>query len=107
MKTSFGLLLGMGLFMAGCSSHYYKVEGPMVSVYLKKPDAGNAQFACSLDDYQPREVREVDGHWVITLPGGSAFRYFYIVDGAAFIPPCRLKEKDDFGSENCIFEPGL
>jgi hypothetical protein len=107
MKTSVGFILGMCIFVAGCSTHYYKVDGPEVSVYLKKTYAGNAQFACSLDDYEPREVREVDGHWVITLPAGSGFRYFYIVDGSAFIPPCRLKEKDDFGSENCIFEPGL
>ena len=107
MKKIGIFLLGMCLFMAGCSSHYYKTNGSEVAMYLKKPDAENARFVCSLDDYEPREVREVDGKWVVTLPADSAFRYFYILDGSAFVPPCRLKEKDDFGSENCIFEPEL
>jgi hypothetical protein len=26
-----------------------------------------------------------------------------MVDGEPFYPACKLKEKDDFGSENCIF----
>jgi hypothetical protein len=107
MKKSWGLLFWVWIFLAGCASHYYKIDGRQVSVYLKKPDAGNTQFACSLYDYEPREVRQVDGRWVVTLPADTAFRYFYIVDGSAFTPPCRLTEKDDFGSENCIFEPGL
>jgi hypothetical protein len=107
MKTARGVLIALSFFSAGCASHHYQIEGPQVSVHLRKPGAGDVKFACSLDDYQPREVRAVGDNWVITLPADSAFRYFYIVDGAAFLPPCRLKEKDDFGSENCLFEPGL
>ena len=107
MKNPLRILLLVWIFMAGCASHYYEIDGRQVSVYLKKPDAGNTQFACSLDDYEPHEARQVDGRWVVTVPADTAFRYFYIVDGSVFTPPCRLKEKDDFGSENCIFEPGL
>jgi hypothetical protein len=107
MKTALGFFLGMCLVIAGCASHHCQVSGPQVKVYLKKPEAGTVQFACSLDDYQPHEAREVGGQWVVTLPADRAFRYFYIVDGTAFVPPCRLREKDDFGAENCIFEPGL
>lgn len=108
MKTYVGFILLVCIVMTGCSSHYYRINGPEVSVYLKKKtDAGNVQFASSIDDYEPREVREVHGYWMITLNSATVFRYFYIVDGFAFIPSCRLKEKDDFGSENCIFEPGL
>ena len=45
--------------------------------------------------------------WEVTLSLGDEFRYFYMADGALVLPPCRYKEKDDFGSENCIFVPNL
>ena len=32
---------------------------------------------------------------------------FYIVDGAVYLPQCRLKEQDDFGSANCLYIPGM
>lgn len=107
MKIVSGLIWGVFIFMTGCSIHHYKVEGPEVSLYLNKPDISQVQFACSLNDYELRSLRKIGRHWVVTLPADAAFRYFYIIDGSAFLPPCRLKEKDDFGSENCIFEPGL
>ena len=64
-------------------------------------------LSCSLDDFEPHEARRVDGRWVVSLPSGSPFRYYYVLDGEMFLPPCQMKENDDFGSANCIFDPHL
>ena len=45
--------------------------------------------------------------WLVTIPAGSEFTYFYIADGAVYLPPCCFTEKDDFGSENCLFIPDM
>ena len=39
------------------------------------------------------------------MPAGETFRYFYRVDDTPFVPDCPMKEKDDFGFENCIYDP--
>ena len=39
--------------------------------------------------------------------GGYRVWRDYLVDGKPFLPSCTMKERDDFGSENCIFEPKL
>jgi len=90
---------------AGCSQHHYTVSGETINLYLEESAAKNVLFACNLDDFEPREPIYVDGHWVVSLPSTAPFRYFYILDEIVYVPPCEMKEKDDFGSENCIFEP--
>jgi hypothetical protein len=45
--------------------------------------------------------------WINRVPSGREFRYFYSVDGKILVPECALTEKDDFGSENCLYSPGL
>ena len=90
--------------LGGCSTHFYKVEGNEVAIYLKNPDGAKAMFMCSLDGYAAHNLKKEKGAWVVNVPTDKSFRYFYMVDGEQFIPPCPLKEKDDFGSENCIFE---
>ena len=64
-------------------------------------------LASSHDHFVPREARKENKRWVVSLPADSRFRYFYLVDGEIYLPPCRMKENDDFGSENCIFDPDL
>ena len=92
----------------GCAAHYYHVSDNRVHIYLYKPEAREILFASSLDQYQLHRAEEVDtGLWKVTLPTGSEFKYFYIVDGAVFVPSCRYREKDDFGSEICIFIPSM
>ena len=62
----------------------------------------------SVDGYQLHQAEKIDSKtWLVTMPVGSEFTYFYIIDGIAYVPPCRFKEKDDFGSENCIFIPEM
>lgn len=101
------LMILICVLLGSCSAHFYKMEGNEVAIYLKNPEAETAQFMCSLDGYVGRELKQLNKLWVVTLPADKPFRYFYKVDGELFLPPCPLKEKDDFGSENCIFEPYL
>lgn len=103
------LILSMCIaVLAGCKKHYYKINRDTMCMYLKKPDAGSVQFLSSLDGYQSHLARKIDKKtWEVTLPHTSEFTYFYLVDGEVYVPPCRFKENDDFGSENCLFVPGL
>jgi len=95
------------VLMTGCTAHYYDFQGEVLTLYLDKPDAKKVFLASSLDGFQPHEVRKVDGHWVISMTADTPFRYFYLLDGQSYLPPCRMTESDDFGSENCIFDPKL
>ena len=91
-------------FMAGCSAHHYAVDGGFVSFYLKDRDAKTVEFHCSADDFRSHQAREVrKGTWEIRVKADRSFSYFYLVDGKVVIPPCPMKEKDDFGQENCLF----
>lgn len=101
------LTVGWLLLAAGCSTHYYRIKADKLEIYLEKPGARKVIFACSLDDFKPHEASNLDGCWVVTVHRQDQFRYFYMIDGELFLPPCRLKEKDDFGSENCIFDSEL
>ncbi len=101
------LIIGIMALTTGCASHYYKVQGDELVLYLDKPDAQRVAFACSLDGFEPHEARKEKGRWVVCVPCDRQFRYYYVLDGELFLPACELKENDDFGSENCIFNPHL
>jgi len=92
---------------SGCAVHYYEVQGDTLSMVLDEPGAHEVIFACSLDGFQPHQARNEDGRWVVTVPSHHSFRYYYLLDGSLYLPPCTLKENDDFGSQNCIFNPHL
>ena len=95
------------LGLSGCACHYYREVNHQVTFYLKHDTASEAHLACSLDGFQPRRATLASGRWEVTVPADRTFRYFYLVDGEPFTPACRLKENDDFGAQNCIFEPGM
>jgi hypothetical protein len=101
------LIAGFIVLAAGCTTHHFQVQGNTLALYLEKPDAQWVILSCSLDGFEPHEAKNVDGRWVVSLPSDCQFRYYYVIDGEMFLPPCRMKEKDDFGSENCIFDPHL
>jgi len=96
------------IFLAGCSCHYYKVNNDTVHIYLKNQDAEIVYFASSVDGYEMHEAKRVGRKtWEVTVPANVEFRYFYIINGTVYVPSCQYKEKDDFGSENCLFVPRM
>ena len=68
--------------------------------------AERVEFVSSLDTYNLHRASRLKGsRWAVTVVPNSEFRYFYIVDGAVYLPECELYEKDDFGSRNCVYVP--
>ena len=94
---------------SGCGGgHYSRVEQGTVSLYLNGSEASLVYFASSLDGYKLHKADRMDDDtWEVQVPSDKEFKYFYIVDGVAYVPACEMREKDDFGSENCIYVPGM
>ena len=96
------------LITSGCAVQHYKVIDQKLHIYLKNKDAKEVYLLTSLDQYTPREAAKMDsGTWEAVLPSDAEFKYFFLIDGEVLTPDCRMKEKDDFGSENCVFIPLL
>jgi len=92
---------------SACVSHHHRLAGDQVILTLKYPDAEKVVLFCSIDGFKPRQATLVSKSWESEVPAGATFRYFYRVDDTVFIPDCLMKEKDDFGFENCIYDPNL
>jgi hypothetical protein len=94
------------MLISGCARGFYQVADDRVTFYLDLPAAQQVYFAYSLDEFRLHRAKKTQaGTWVVAVPAGIEFRYFFIVDGAVHLPDCKISETDDFGSENCIFEP--
>ena len=107
MKRRLIFTVFLGVLVTGCGAHYYRIDGNEMILILSTPEAKSVVLACSLDGFKPRSAKKVTGHWEVRLPANEVFRYYYRVDGDLFLPDCPMKENDDFGSENCIFDPRL
>ena len=106
MRRWIGALI-LGSLLAGCGTHYYRIDGSNTTLILRRPGAKRVVLACSLDGFSPRPAKYVDGCWEVTLPANESFKYFYRVDGELFIPDCPMRENDDFGSKTCIYDPQM
>lgn len=94
----------LSCFWSGCSPHYFRDGREGMRVYLEYGGAKTVYFACSLDRFRLHEAKpEGRDTWVVEVPGGKDFSYFYVIDGRPYVPPCPLTEKDDFGSKNCVY----
>lgn len=94
--------------LCGCAVHYYEIRPGTVTVYLRKPDAKIVYFASSANRFRPIPAVKInDKTWASQVNTEAEFRYFYIVDGHAWIPDCPLKENDEFGAKNCVFVPDM
>jgi hypothetical protein len=102
------LLLIVGVMLTGCASHDYVEKNNQLYLSLNKPEAKTVYFASSLDGFRLHRMERLGGNkWQIVVPAGRELRYFYIVDDLVFTPPCRFKERDDFGTENCVYVPEM
>lgn len=94
--------------LTACATHPQKLGRDGVTLYLDVSSAGHVAFVCSLDQFRIRPMEKIGNDiWSIRVPADQYFSYYYIVDGELHIPDCSLKETDDFGSENCIYEPAM
>jgi len=102
-------IIVLALVLAGCgSSPIYRVRANTLGLHLNKPNAKKVYFASSLDGFQLHLAEKKGGStWKVTVPSNREFTYFYMVDGARYIPSCKLKQLDDFGSKNCVYVPEL
>ena len=101
------LLLFFCVLLTACGTHYYRINENDMIFILKRSKAKKVALFCSLDGFKPRMAQKVSGRWEVKLPADEVFRYFYQVDDMLFLPDCQMKEMDDFGSTNCIFDPHL
>jgi hypothetical protein len=105
MRFNFAPIIAGMFLLCSCVTHYQQIKVDRVELYLKK-DAEDIKIAYSLDQFAPHDTRKIsNSKWMASIPTTGEFQYFYIVDGAVFLPQCPYKERDDFGSENCIFQP--
>jgi 1,4-alpha-glucan branching enzyme len=104
MKRIGFLLLLTGL-LPGCASHYLVNDSGELRFYLKAPQAKRVELLASFNGYIPIPAKRVQGGaWRVTIPEADAFTYFYRIDDRISIPECPLREKDDFGQSNCVFQ---
>ena len=106
MKRRLLLVLTLVWAAAGCAVHYQKVDSGSVDLYLRMPGAHSVLLMITDDTLHAVEtVRTIGGAWKTTLKGNREFNYFYLVDGRVVVPDCALREKDDFGGDNCVYSP--
>ena len=106
MKKCLLYLLVLIFWIVGCAGHFYRVAEGKVTFRLELDDARRVDFACSRDEYKISKVeKQRNGKWEISIPADFEFKYFFLVDGAVYLPAREYREADDFGSENCIFVP--
>lgn len=99
-------MISSGWALTGCSTVPRAKPGNTMTLYLEVNHAASVDFVCSLDQFRSRSMERVDkARWSIRVPDNHSFTYYYMVDGRVHVPDCRLKETDDFGSVNCIYEP--
>ncbi len=93
--------------MIGCAEPHTIIRSDSdARLFLDMPGARSVEFASSLDAFRIHKAEKIgQTRWGITVPVGSEFRYFYVVDGSVYLPECRFQEQDDFGTKNCIYIP--
>jgi len=104
MKKFRFILILFFVLMIGCKSHFHEIRKNRLYFYLRHPDARSVQFRCSVDGFKAHPAKKSnDDFWEVSVPNTSEMTYFYIIDDDVFLPSCQFKEKDDYGTENCIF----
>lgn len=94
--------------VVGCTLHYHNIKADTLTLHLNAPWAGNVAFASSVDNFQVHPARRTGpGTWMVKVPSTAGFEYFYLVDGVPYLPDCKLRVTDDFGDQNCVFDPDI
>ena len=108
MRGLIGVIVPLLVFIAGCAHPDLRTDGDFVILTLEISRARSVQFASSLDGFELHQAKLIGGSiWEMSVPAGSTFGYFYMVDGEVYVPECRFSESDGFESRNCIYMPGM
>jgi hypothetical protein len=106
MRVSIISVVAAVYVSGACAAHYHNITNGRVEMFLTAPQAQSVVLVVSSDPFQQVQALQDDsGIWKVTLNRLREFKYFYLVDGKAYLPDCHLKENDDFGSNNCVFSP--
>ncbi len=96
----------MALVLAGCGLHGQRLRDNRAELVLSAPEAHSVVLVVAGDRFEQIPARpDEHGRWIVRVPTTEEFAYFYLVDGKPFVPDCRFKEHDEFGTMNCIFMP--
>jgi hypothetical protein len=108
MKRRLLLITAMLLVQCGCATHYYRIQSAGLEIFLEMEQASKVELACTTDPFSIYRAKKIGRKlWAVTIPSHREFSYFYLVDGKSYLPDCPLRESDDFGSENCIYQPEM
>lgn len=89
----------------GCPSHYFHNDDDTVRFYLKAPKAKHVELMASFNGFAPLHAQRAgNGAWMVAVPNDHSFAYFYRIDGQVSVPDCDVREQDDFGRFNCLFQ---
>jgi hypothetical protein len=100
------MIAAAALCAVGCVGHAARPRQDGPYLYLRAPAAGSVSLVITGDGFREIPAVRVDpDNWRVRLERAVGFTYFLLVDGEVFLPDCLLKEKDDFGSDNCVFDP--
>ncbi len=102
------LTVGVSIFLlSACSISSYSIkrQGNLISFYLRNPTAKSVYFVSNLTNFKKvKSIKENKKVWKTTLRySGGVIKYFYIVDGKTYLPPCNSYENDDFGGKDCVY----
>ena len=91
--------------LGGCApKHFVEKDMGSLTFFLQSPKANRVQLAVSFDHYALHDAQQNgSGVWQVKVPIHQELKYFYVVDSSVYIPECRFKETDDFGSVNCLY----
>jgi 1,4-alpha-glucan branching enzyme len=89
----------------GCACHYFDNDDNTVRFYLRAPKARHVELIASFNGFAPMHAQRAGcGAWMVEVPNTHSFAYFYLIDGQVRVPDCDVREQDDFGRFNCLFQ---
>ena len=87
MKPSIISVLAAVFVAGGCTAHYQIINSGHVEMFLTAPQAQSVVLVISGDPFQQVRARQdASGVWKVTLNRLNEFKYFYVVDGKAYLP---------------------
>jgi len=91
------------ILFSGCASIKVNHAGETMKMSFKT-EAEQLVFFSSSEQYRPIKAEQDGNWWQVTIKDTDNLKYFLKADGKLYLPECKLKEKDDFGGELCLYE---